>query len=501
MFDKRKSGILAHPTSFPSPYGIGDLGAGAYEFVDFLIAAKQKLWQVLPLGPTGYGDSPYQSFSSFAGNHYLISPDMLLEQGLLSPDDLTGAAFDARKVDYGPVIEYKMALLKKAHTNFKANSTAADKSKLTKFCKRYSDWLNDYALFTALKDYHDGVPWTSWPKPLAARERKAIAALEDELQDAIEFTKFVQYIFYCQWGKLRTYANDAGITIIGDIPIFVSMDSADIWASPELFALDKSGKPSGVAGVPPDYFSETGQLWGNPLYKWDTHKKTGYAWWCRRVEATLELVDEVRIDHFRGFESYWAVPYDAETAIEGKWQKGPGKALFTALEKKLGQLPVIAEDLGIITPAVESLRTELNLPGMKVLHFAFNPKDASAYLPHMYKDSRTIVYTGTHDNDTTIGWYESTSDAERDYLRRYMNVSGEDIAWDMIRLAFSTSGVYAIIPIQDVMSLDTDDRMNRPGTTDACWQFRYASDMLDSEYAAKLDYLASLFHRNQPIAD
>jgi len=494
---QRSSGILVHPTSFPSPYGIGDLGAGAHAFIDFLKAANQKLWQVLPLGPTGYGDSPYQSFSSFAGNHYLISPEALVTQGWLTASDLEGADFNPRAVDYGPVIEYKMGLLKKAFKQFKANATTANKSRLTKFCKRHSAWLDDYALFMALKDYHGGAPWTEWPKELAERDTKAIAAIKTKLAEEIEFTKFLQCEFYDQWGKLRTYANKAGIKIIGDIPIFVSMDSADIWANTELYALDKDGKPTGVAGVPPDYFSETGQLWGNPLYKWDAHKRTGYEWWCRRVEAALVFVDEIRIDHFRGFESYWAVPFGAKTAVKGKWLKGPGKALFTALENKLGNLPVIAEDLGIITPAVDRLRTGLKLPGMKVLHFAFDPDDASAYIPHMYEDNQMVVYTGTHDNDTTVGWYENATEKERDYLRRYLNISGEDVAWDMIRLAFSTTGVYAIVPIQDVMSLGTKDRMNKPGTTDGCWQFRYTSDMLTKEYATQLRYLSELFHRNR----
>jgi len=497
MFDKRKSGILAHPTSFPSPYGIGDLGAGAYEFIDFLKAANQKLWQVLPLGPTGYGDSPYQSFSSFAGNHYLISPDILVKQGWLSASALAYANFDPRAVDYGPVIEYKTSLLKKAYTEFKTRATTADKSRLTKFCKRHSAWLDDYALFMALKEYHGGAPWTDWPQELAMREPKALTEIKTKLADEIALTKFLQWEFFNQWEKLRAYANAADIKIIGDIPIFVSMDSADIWASPELFALDKDGKPTGVAGVPPDYFSETGQLWGNPLYKWDAHKKTDFEWWCKRVEATLEFVDEIRIDHFRGFESNWAIPFGAKTAVKGKWVKGPGKALFAALEKKLGQLPIIAEDLGIITPPVERLRTGLKLPGMKVLQFAFDSEGESVYLPHMYEDSRIIVYTGTHDNDTTLGWYTSASEADKDYLRRYMNISGENVAWDMIRLAFSTTGVYAIVPVQDLMSLGTEYRMNRPGTTDGCWQFRYTKDMLHDEYASHLVYLSKLFHRNE----
>ena len=496
MFEKRLSGILAHPTSFPSPYGIGDLGAGTYAFIDFLKAANQKLWQVLPLGPTGYGDSPYQSFSSFAGNHYLISPTILQGQGWLTVEDISEPDFDPHNVQYGQVIAYKTTLLKKAYTTFKAQATAADKSKLAKFCKRYNAWLDDYALFMALKDYHDGAPWTDWPLELSMRKPKAMAEMKAKLQDEIGFIKFLQYEFFRQWGNLRAYANKSGIKIIGDIPIFVSMDSADIWASPELFALDASGRPTNVAGVPPDYFSKTGQLWGNPIYNWDVHKKTGFEWWCKRVEATLEFVDIIRIDHFRGFESYWAIPVGAETAVNGKWKKGPGKAMFTALENKLGELPIIAEDLGIITPAVKRLRTGLKLPGMKVLQFAFDPEAKSEYLPHMYDSSRTVVYTGTHDNDTTVGWYASAPEAEKDYLRKYLNISGEDVAWDIIRLAFSSAAVYAIVPIQDVMSLGTESRMNQPGTTDGCWVFRYTTDMLRDEYAMRLRYLCELFHRN-----
>jgi len=496
MFETRQSGILAHPTSFPGQYGIGDLGQGAYSFIDFLKASNQKLWQVLPLGPTGYGDSPYQSFSSFAGNHYMISPEILKEEGWLTQIDLADPGFDPRVIDYGPVIEYKMTLLKKAYTTFKTQASTADKASYNKFCKSHKAWLADYALFMALKDHHGGKPWTQWPKALADREPKALFDIKAKLADEINFTMFLQYEFFRQWGKLRAYAKKADIKIIGDIPIFVAMDSADIWAAPELFALEKDGTPSAVAGVPPDYFSETGQLWGNPLYNWEAHKATDYQWWCQRVSAVLEFVDIIRIDHFRGFESYWAVPSNAKTAISGKWNKGPGKALFVTMKKKLGQLPIIAEDLGIITPAVDKLRKGLSLPGMKVLHFAFNPEEKSAYLPHMYEDNLTIVYTGTHDNDTTAGWYQSATELEKDYLRRYLNVSGDNISWDMIRLALSTSAIYAIVPIQDVMSLDTKDRMNLPGCSMGWWRFRYTEDMLKDEYASGLKYLSELFHRN-----
>ncbi|MCL2361744.1 MAG: 4-alpha-glucanotransferase [Defluviitaleaceae bacterium] len=497
MFDIRLSGILAHPTSFPGPFGIGDLGAGAYQFIDFLSEAKQKLWQVLPLGPTGYGDSPYQSFSSFAGNHYMISPELLVEQGWLTVADLVDPGFDPRAVDYGSVIEYKMNLLKKAYTAFKIQATQGEKNCIIKFARKHKHWLPDYALFVALKGYHGGESWMKWAPELSHRDPKAMAEMKIKLADEINFTIFLQYEFYRQWGLLRAYANKHGIQIIGDIPIFVAMDSADIWANPHLFQLGKDGNPSAIAGVPPDYFSETGQLWGNPLYKWEAHKETGFEWWCQRFSAVLGLVDVIRIDHFRGFESYWSVPFGSETAEKGKWIKGPGKTFFAALKARLGQLPIIAEDLGIITPAVNKLRHSLGLPGMKVLHFAFDPEAKSDYLPHMYNDKLTIVYTGTHDNDTTIGWYESASEEEKDYLRRYMNISGEDISWDMIRLAFSTSAIYAIVPIQDVMSLGTENRMNQPGCAMGWWRFRYTVDMLREEYAQGLSYLSELFHRNE----
>ncbi|MCL1787904.1 MAG: 4-alpha-glucanotransferase [Defluviitaleaceae bacterium] len=525
MFDKRASGILAHPTSFPGPYGMGDLGAGAYAFIDFLKAGGQKLWQVLPLGPTGFGDSPYQSFSSFAGNHYLISFDSLKDQGLLTVADLAGApAFDPRKIDYGPVITYKMAVLRRAYEKFKTAPPAPFKQ----FCKANKAWLDDYALFVAIKahfialrkneyespglkafgeknekfltpdqvkDYYYGATWTSWPEGLAKREKPAITAIAKELADDIDFCKFLQYEFFHQWGQVKAYANQAGIQIIGDIPIFVAQDSADVWANPELYQLDADGNPTAVAGVPPDYFSETGQLWGNPLYDWPAHKKTDYAWWCRRIGAVLSMVDIVRIDHFRGFDTYWSIPYGEATAVNGKWKKGPGKAFFDAVKKALGNLPIIAEDLGDLTDSVHKLRDTLKLPGMRVLHFAFEPGGESVYLPHNYETNLTVVYSGTHDNDTSVGWYQEAPEAEKDYFRRYMNVSGEEVAWDMIRLAMSSSAIFSIVPIQDVMSLPAADRMNKPGDPHGWWGFRYTADMLSEWQAEKLAYLAQLFYR------
>ncbi|MCL2204253.1 MAG: 4-alpha-glucanotransferase [Defluviitaleaceae bacterium] len=539
MFNKRASGVLAHPTSFPSPYGMGDLGQGAYDFIDFLAQAKQCLWQVLPLGPTGFGDSPYQSFSAFAGNPYLISPDALVEAGWLTEGDVADIpGFDAHSVDFGPVIAYKMELFRKAYARFLADATPAQKSKLTQFCARHKAWLTDYALFTAIKahliekranefktpelaaygkkmkkflnpdqvnDYYYGAAWSSWPEDIARREPKALKEAATQLAEEVRFAQFLQYEFFRQWDTLKGYANKKNIRIIGDIPIFVALDSADVWAAPELYCIDKDW-PTAVAGVPPDYFSETGQLWGNPLYDWAAHKKDNYAWWCRRAEAVLDLVDIVRIDHFRGFEAYWAVPAGEKTAIKGKWIKGPGKPLFDALKKHLKDLrapeaggsfvlPIIAEDLGIITEKVDKLRTDFNLPGMKVLQFAFTPGDVSAYLPHNYENNQTVVYSGTHDNDTSLGWYEAAGEAERDYLRRYANVSGTDVAWDLIRLAMASVGIFAIVPIQDIFSLGTAARMNQPGQATGWWRFRYSADMLQEDHAKRLAYLVELYHR------
>ena len=508
---QRESGLLVHPTSFPSPYGIGDLGEGAYEFIDFMYAAKQQLWQVLPLGPTGYGDSPYQSFSTFAGNHYLISPKLMCEEGYLTPEDIEHIPdFDPKAVDYGPVIEYKMGLYRTAFGRFKAK---APPKAYAKFCRDNKKWLNDYTLFVALKDYfikkrkndmdipeeeadcYYGASWNTWPKDIAKRTKKTMEEYQALLSEEIEFHRFLQYEFFREWDALRTYAHKKGIKIIGDVPIFVAMDSSDVWAAPGLFQLDEENIPKVVAGVPPDYFSETGQLWGNPLYDWAVHKKQDYAWWVDRMSTLLNIVDIVRIDHFRGFESYWAVPYGQSTAEKGKWVKGPGKAVFTAMAKKLGSLPIIAEDLGIITDKVRAMRDSLGLPGMAVLQFAFSHDAKNLYLPHNFVTANMALYTGTHDNDTTAGWYKAASNKEKDYYRRYMNVSGEDVAWDLIRLAWSSCARYAIAPIQDIFSMGNWARMNTPGEPVGNWCFRYQADMLNEELADRLVYLAKLFNR------
>lgn len=529
MNNKRKSGILLHPTSFPSSYGIGDLGQSAYNFIDFLVKAKQKIWQILPLGHTSFGDSPYQSFSTFAGNPLLISPDILVKKELLSKKDILDIPeFNQNKVDYGLVINYKTELYKIAYKNFKEKDNKDLKGKFQKFCNENSEWLDDYALFISLKNYfiqkrtntfetpeykeykkeniknmsensiNDcfyGASWTSWPKDIVQRKSAAINKWTETLKDDIEYYKFLQFEFFSQWIDLKKYANNNEIEIIGDIPIFVASDSADTWANKDLFHLDSNGYPTEVAGVPPDYFSETGQLWGNPLYDWEEHKKTGYSWWIKRIENTLKIVDILRIDHFRGFETYWSIPYGEKTAINGKWKKGPNRQIFDAINQKLGKLPIIAEDLGELTEEVYELRDCLEFPGMKILQFAFDTSK-NDYLPHNYTTDNCLIYTGTHDNDTTIGWYNKLDNDTKDFLRRYLNVSGDDIAWDLIRLAFSSCARYAIIPIQDIMCLDAESRTNIPGKPEGNWQFRYTEDMLLDNMAEGLKYLSELFNRN-----
>ncbi len=527
---KRLSGILVHPTSFPSPYGIGDLGEAAYKFVDFLHKSKQTLWQVLPLGPTSFGDSPYQSFSTFAGNPLLISPDLLLQEGYLTEGDLTSVPnFDATSVDYGTVIEYKETLFKKAFAGFKKNADEIQKASYEAFCKKNEAWLADFTLFIALKNHYIserrgtfetpeykaykaaneaklsidsindnfyGGSWASFEEGVKKRDKKAMKDWTKKLADEIEYYSFLQYEFFRQWVVLKDYANSLGIHVVGDIPIFVAMDSADVWANTELFCFDSDGYPTVVAGVPPDYFSVTGQLWGNPLYNWSAHKKSGYKWWINRISATLSAYDILRIDHFRGFDEYWAVPYGNPTAELGEWLKGPRHDLFKAIKDALGELPIIAEDLGLMTDTVIELRDTLGFPGMKILQFAWSDDKLNDYLPHNYDTNNFVVYTGTHDNDTTVSWYEKATDYERDHLRRYLNVSGENVAWDLIRLAMACAADYAVIPIQDIMSLGGDARMNTPGVASGNWRFRYTEDMLKEGHAEGLAYFSELFDRN-----
>ncbi len=495
MINNRKTGILVHPTSFPSRYGIGDLGSGAYEFIDFAAECGCKIWQVLPIGPTGYGDSPYQAFSSFAGQPLIISPDKLIEAGLLSEDEINFREWDNRNVDYGELIPYKLNILEKAYANFKESKDSKLSSAYKSFCRKHKFWLDDYSLFMAAKDHHNGVIWNEWDESIAFPTAKSKKEWISKLEDRVNYYSFVQFIFFKQWLELKDYANKKGIAIVGDTPIFVAFDSADVWTHRELFFLDEKGYPTVVAGVPPDYFSETGQLWGNPLYNWKEHKKDDYAWWTKKVEHTLEVVDVLRIDHFRGFEAYWTVKYGSENAILGKWVRGPYKDLFRKIEKKLGKgLPIIAEDLGIITKRVEELRDSFNFPGMRIVQFGFEGLEENPHLAHHYCKN-SICYTGTHDNDTTLGWYMKLAPEKQDKVRRYLNVDGSNIVWDLIRLAISSNSDTAIIPIWDLFALGSEGRMNTPATSMGNWQFRYTSDMLHVDIKNHLLYLNELFGR------
>lgn len=494
----RLSGILVHPTSFPSPYGIGDLGPGAYEFIDFLHETGQRLWQVLPLGPTGFGDSPYQGFSAFAGQPLIISPDKLVKQGLLTQADFQNMPqWDPRRVDYGPAIQFKTSLLRKAWQAFYHTPDKTLVEEFEEYCESEKDWLEDYALFMACKDANGGRCWLEWEPELANPTEQTKMDLKEKLADSIHYYSFLQFIFQKQWIELRDYAHDHDVEIIGDIPIFVATDSADVWANKKQFQLDTKGHPLNVAGVPPDYFSATGQLWGNPLYDWDYHKKTGYQWWIRRVRRQLTLTDYLRIDHFRGFEAYWSVPAGEETAINGTWVKGPCEDLFHAIEKELGKnLPIWAEDLGVITPDVEQLRDSLGFPGMKVLQFGFGDMKDRNYIPHFYTTTNCICYTGTHDNDTTMGWYAQQPEIIRDRIRRYGNTDGNLVSRDFIRFCMGSIAKYAIFPLQDLLILGSEARMNTPGVAAANWAFRYTSDMLTRESREWLLQTTKLYNRN-----
>lgn len=497
MSFERSAGILLHPTSLPSRYGIGDLGDSAYQFIDFLVAGRQQLWQLLPLGPTGYGDSPYQSFSAFAGNPLLISPDRLVADGYLPAEGVEKVPdFPTTHVDFGPVIDYKRDLMRLAHEYFLSAGNAAQRQAFDRFCLNTAYWLDDFALFMALKEYHkdqDGGVWNTWPKPIAKRQVKAMKQWRSQLAGEVELHKFQQFLFYKQWLELKAYANKQGIKIIGDIPIFVAYDSADVWSHPELFHLAKDGSPSVVAGVPPDYFSVTGQRWGNPLYNWEKVAADQYSWWVQRIHMNLVQADIVRIDHFRGFEAYWEIPASEPTAVIGHWVKGPDAGFFEAVEAKLGKLPIIAEDLGVITPEVEDLRDRFGFPGMRILQFAFGGERNSSFLPYTYIKN-TVVYTGTHDNETTLGWYLNATEDERDHVRRYTVSSGRDIVWDLIRLAYASVADMAIIPMQDAFVLGNEARMNFPGKEGGWWQWRYTREMFSARAAGIALGLAELAH-------
>ncbi len=494
----RAGGVLVHPTSFPGPYGIGDLGQGAYDFIDFLVRSRQSIWQILPLGPTGYGDSPYQSFSAFAGNPLLISPALLQQDGYL-PDPLAVETpdFPADRVDFGWVIDWKNELLAQAHRRFQSDPPEGKQETFDYFCQAQSPWLDDFALFMALKarhQAHQGGVWNTWPADIAGREPEAMARWSKKLAAKIALEKFKQFLFFEQWLALKQYANERAIRIVGDVPIFVAYDSADVWANPEIFYLDDDGGPTVVAGVPPDYFSATGQRWGNPLYRWDRLARSDYAWWADRLRMVFTQVDVVRIDHFRGFDAYWEIPADEPTAVVGRWVKGPGADFFKAMREALGDLPIIAEDLGVITPAVEALRDQFAFPGMKILQFAFGGERNSNFLPHNFTRN-CVVYTGTHDNETTLGWYRNTTADEKDHVRRYVARDGSDIAWDMVRLAYASVADTAVAPLQDLMALGNEARMNFPGKTGGWWTWRYTAEMLTDEIGQRLLELTELFGR------
>jgi 4-alpha-glucanotransferase len=461
---ERSAGILLHPTSLPGNYGIGDLGDDAFKFVDFLKEAGQTLWQVFPLGPTGYGDSPYQCFSAFAGNPLLISPDKLEEDGFLSSKDLSdNQKFNPIEIDFGEIINYKKSLLRKAFNNFKNDSNGMDKD-FDNFCEKHYDWLEDFALFMAAKDFHNGEVWSKWEKGLIHRKEKVLKVWKEKLSDDIQFHKFVQFNFFRQWKAIRDYANKNGVKIIGDMPIFIAYDSADLWANKEIFSADEDGKLETVAGVPPDYFSPTGQLWGNPLYRWKEMEKDDFLWMRKRFASLYELIDIVRIDHFRGFDAYWAIPGNAKTAIKGRWIKAPGEKLFNSLIKHLGDVPILAEDLGVITPEVEALRDKFNFPGMKILQFAFGTDMETKFLPHNLIPN-CVVLTGSHDNDTTRSYFRTARGEENDiykHTQMYLNYYDDDIVNELIRTAYASVANIVIIPMQDVLNLGGEARMNFP---------------------------------------
>lgn len=497
MSFNRASGILLHPTSLPGPYGIGDIGPQAYRWINFLSKAGCSLWQILPLGPTGYGDSPYQCFSASAGNFYLISPELMQIEGLIKPDDLIDAEqFAGDSVNYGAVIHWKLNLLDRAFDRFQSGNFPILKEQLNQFHFENSSWLDDFALFMAIKDYHSGAPWPTWEPPLRERNPDALAVVQKQHAHAIQSHIFRQFLFYRQWAVLHARAAAEGIRIIGDIPIFVAHDSADVWAHPELFYLNKNGNPTVVAGVPPDYFSSTGQLWGNPLYRWDVHAANEYSWWLGRFRAVLKQVDFVRLDHFRGFTGYWEVPGGAITAVKGRWVPGPGKHFLHVVRNFLGNLPIIAEDLGVITPDVVNLRDSFGLPGMKIFQFAFAATPDDPFLPHNYR-TNCVAYTGTHDNDTALGWYQRVPESEKHLFRQYVDRDGSNVSWDMIRAVWSSVAIFALAPMQDFLSLDNTARMNYPGNPSGNWTWRMPATAMSEELCARIQTINYLYSRDK----
>ncbi len=476
---------------------MGDVGPCAYEFVDFLTETGQQLWQMLPLGPTGHGNSPYMSYSAMAGNHFLISLEQLRDRGLLTQSDLDSLPdFPEDWVDFSAVMPAKLHLLEKAADAFQHQASAEDRAEFDEFCAQRAFWLDNYAFFMALKRVHHGASWTEWDPAIARRQPEAMAQWREKLTPLVNMHRYLQFEFYRQWRSLKEYANERHIQIIGDKPIYVAHDSVDVWAFPHNFMVDEETlKPSEMAGVPPDYFSDTGQLWGNPTYNWDAVQKQGFRWWLQRLKALLDYVDLIRIDHFRGFQAYWAVPAGETTAMNGKWVEAPGEAFFNTVKAELGSLPILAEDLGVITPEVEALRDQFDFPGMKILQFAFGGDHMNPYLPFNY-GRNFLVYTGTHDNDTTVGWFNQVEDYERDRIYRYLGNLGEDgIHWAMIRLALTSIANQAIVPLQDLLGLDSSARMNSPGKADGNWGWRYRQSVLDEQVRDRLRELTRLTGR------
>ena len=493
----RAGGVLLHATSLPGKYGIGDFGGEAYRFIDFLSRAGQTYWQILPLGPTGYGDSPYQSFSAFAGNVLLISPEKIVEDGFLTSKEISKLPkFSADRVDFGAVIEWKIKILKQAFERFKRTDDANIAAAFHEFCDRNNFWLEDFALYRAIKSSISQDSWQDWDESLKLREPEALEKTKRELDEAIFAEKFYQFLFFKQWFELKRYANERGVKIIGDVPIFVALDSTDVWCNPSQFKLNEDGSPKVVSGVPPDYFSNTGQRWGNPIYDWERMQADGFRWWIERMKFTLQQTDVARVDHFRGFAACWEIPANDKIAQNGRWVHAPGAELFNAVQNALGDLPLMAEDLGEITPDVENLRDSFSLAGMKILLFAFGGGAGNPYLPHNHVKN-AVVYTGNHDNDTVVGWFKSAGRAERDFCLKYLNSNGREIHWDFIRAAFSSVADTAIVPMQDILGLGNEGRMNLPSTYSGNWNWRCKVSDLSEELADRLRAITETYGRTR----
>jgi len=499
MLTQRSSGILLHPTSLPSRGGVGDLGPAAYEFVDWLSAARQTLWQVLPLGPPGYGNSPYSCTSAFAGNVLLISLERLADRGLLDRKRLETLPDDGAAVNFDSVRAHKLPLLREAAKNFQRRASGTVRERYENFCRQNHWWLEDYVLFSLLRQRFGDKPWNTWPRGILHRQPEKLVKLHKELHEPLEEERFLQFAFFEQWRSLRGYCAERGIRVIGDVAIFVSYDSADVWTHPEIFRLKDDLSPEVIAGCPPDAFSETGQRWGNPLYDWDALKVREYDWWIKRMRWAIETCDIVRLDHFRGFEAYWEIPADEPTAVHGHWAQGPNEDLFKALDSVLGDLPFIAEDLGYITREVTELRKKLGIPGMKVLQFGFVDRGAHKYLPHRFERD-CVVYTGTHDNDTSVGWWNSVAtDEEKRLATAYLGVADDGVQWAVIRAALTSVANLAVVPAQDVLGLDSDARMNIPSETVGSWSWRLRAGALTPELAAKLATLVEITDRDASL--